>query len=221
MIKYHPTDELIEHFTAGLLSPALSVIVSTHLDLCPRCQEASYEVERCLAEQVVSTAPATVITADYEQMLEEIFSSPAPAQKPERQYSDTLRLNGQIFTLPATIARQYERIGPWSRIPGKMLKAPIQLGSEECIHLIYMDKGSRVPEHTHKGTEVTLVINGVFNDEKDEYRDGDFVLLDQQHKHQPQTQSHDCLTLATLDAPLQFTTGLPRLLNPFSSLFFK
>ncbi|RUO44011.1 transcriptional regulator [Aliidiomarina taiwanensis] len=220
-IKYHPTDELIEHFTAGILSPALSVLVSTHLDLCPRCQQVNLEVEESLAEQLITTSPAGVNTADYDQMLEHIFNSPAPVQQPQRQSLHSLRVNGKTFVLPPTLARQYQRIGQWSRIPGKMFKAPVQLGSDECIHLIYMDKGSRVPEHTHKGNEVTLVINGVFNDEQDEYRDGDFVMLDQQHKHQPQTQSHDCLTLATLDAPLLFTAGLPRLLNPFSSLFFK
>jgi putative transcriptional regulator len=84
-----------------------------------------------------------------------------------------------------------------------------------------MAPGAKVPEHTHKGKEATLVLDGVFNDEKDEYKDGDFVLLDPSKTHTPETQEQDCLTLATLDAPLHFTSGISRLLNPFSSLFFR
>ena len=64
-----------------------------------------------------------------------------------------------------------------------------------------MAPGAKVPEHTHKGQEATLVLDGVFNDEKDEYKDGDFVLLDPSKTHTPETQDQDCLTLATLDAP--------------------
>lgn len=224
MIKYHPTDQLIEQFAGGLLSPALSVIVATHIDLCPRCQQVAHDAEQLLAEQVMHTTASNLppeLNQQFNAMLEQILATPAPSTIIQPPYHENLYLNGKLFNLPATLARQYHRIGEWSRVPGKMLKAPLQLGSNESINLIYMDQGSQVPEHTHKGNEITLVINGVFNDEQDEYKDGDFVLLSQQHTHQPETRGEDCLTLATLDAPLHFTSGIARLLNPFSSLFFK
>lgn len=224
MIKYHPTDRLIEQFSAGVLNPALSVIISTHIDICPRCQNVTHDAEQFLAEQVMQTQVKSLtpeLDQQFDQMLDQILNAEAPTNIVEFPYNEVLHLNGKTFKLPATLARQYKRIGDWSRVPGKMLKAPINLGSNECINLIYMDEGSRVPEHTHKGSEITLVINGVFNDEQDEYRDGDFVMLDQHHQHSPETRDEDCLTLATLDAPLHFTSGLARLLNPFSSLFFK
>ncbi len=224
MIKYHPKDQLIEQFAAGVLSPALSVIVATHMDLCPLCQQVALDAEQYLAEQVMQTQTKSLapeLSKQLDAMLEQILATKTPTDIIEPPYNDRLRLNGKLFQLPATLARQHQRIGEWSRVPGKILKAPLHLGSDECINLIYMDQGSRIPEHTHKGNEITLVINGVFNDEQDEYKDGDFVLLNQQHTHQPETRDEDCLTLATLDAPLHFTAGISRLLNPFSSLFFK
>ncbi|MFI3245974.1 MAG: cupin domain-containing protein, partial [Ferrimonas sp.] len=83
-----------------------------------------------------------------------------------------------------------------------------------CIH--------SVPAHTHKGRELTLVLHGGFADEQGHYLQGDFIERDQQHQHQPHTDANeDCLVISALDAPLHFTSGLARMLNPLSNLFFK
>src|SRR5690554_5771087 len=190
MIKYHPTDRLIEQFAAGVLNPALSVIVSTHIDMCLRCQNVTHDAEQFLAEQVMQTQVKSLtpeLDEQFDQMLDQILHSDMPNNIVQFAYNETLRFNGKTFKLPATLARQYKRIGDWTRVPGKILKAPLNLGTSENIHLIYMDEGSRIPEHTHKGNEITLVINGIFNDEQDEYKDGDFVLRDPEHQHTPET----------------------------------
>lgn len=222
MIKFHPSDEMIHQFAAGSLGSALSVVISTHIDMCPHCQKQVQDAEQLMAEQLTKSATSKVDSRVLDSMLEQIFNTHAPMpQASNDSFNSTLNLDGKVFHLPPTLARQHARIGPWSRVPGKLLRAPIDIGSDECINLIYMDQGSRVPEHTHKGQEITLVVNGVFNDERDEYQDGDFVVMDEHHHHTPQTQDEDCLTLATLEGPLHFTSGISRLLNPFSSLFFR
>ncbi|CUS48892.1 MAG: anti-ECFsigma factor ChrR [Idiomarinaceae bacterium HL-53] len=220
MIKFHPNDQLIEQFVAGELAPALSVVVGTHVDMCQHCQKQVQDAEAMLAERLLKS-PVKGSAPVLDQMLEQIFSSTAPTQLRVAANDDILTLEGKRFKLPPTLARQKSKIGHWSWVPGKMMRAPVDLGTDECINLIYMDQGSRVPEHTHRGQETTLVVNGVFNDEQNEYKDGDFIMLSGEHHHSPQTQDEDCLTLATLDAPLQFTSGISRLLNPFSSLFFR
>ncbi|MDX1705550.1 ChrR family anti-sigma-E factor [Pseudidiomarina sp.] len=223
MIKFHPSEQQLVEYVAGDLTAAMLMTVGTHVDMCRHCQSHVQDIEEKLAQRLfgdVTDLPARWI-ANADVMIDEIINAAMPVHRSLSDSDNYLLLEGKRFELPATLARNYHRIGSWHKMLGKMWRAPVDLGSGEVLNFIYMGTGAQVPEHTHRGTEATLVINGVFVDESDEYRDGDFVLLDGQHKHTPQTQQEDCLTLATLDAPLQFTSGISRLLNPFSSLFFK
>lgn len=220
MIKFHPSEQHLVHYAMGELSPAMLMMVGSHVDMCPTCQMHLRDVEEQLCMKAFGQRQAPLAKFDEEAMLEAIFASSPSLSQPSVAL-DYLNLEGKRFKLPATLARNGDRIGPWTKMLGKMWRAPVDIGSGETLNFIYMDQGAQVPEHTHRGFEATLVVNGVFNDEADEYRDGDFVLLDGQHKHTPQTQNEDCLTLATIDAPMHFTSGLSRLLNPFSSLFLK
>ncbi|RUO25592.1 transcriptional regulator [Aliidiomarina minuta] len=224
MIKSHPSEAMLNSFVSGTLSPALSLIVATHIDMCPRCQHIVSELEQELAEQMLAT-PANLGSADSQMMLEAIFNSQEPvieqSSEADNESAGLITLEGKQFHLPRALARQRDRIGPWNKMVGKLWRAPLNLSTEETTNLIYMAEHSGVPEHTHKGMEATLVINGRFNDEFDSYTDGDFILLDGSRQHTPQTSDEDCLTLAVMDQPLHFTSGLSRLLNPFSSIFFR
>lgn len=225
MIKFHPSEQHLVLYTAGELSPAMLMMVGTHIDMCPHCQAHVKDIEQQLSRKLFgdnTAAPAPAEPAfDEQAMLQAIFNSKAPNASTPIAANDNICLEGQRFPLPPTLARNHHRIGEWSRLPGKLWRAPVNVGGEEMLNFIYMAEHASLPEHTHKGNEATLVVNGVFNDENNEYRDGDFVLLDDHHKHSPATQNEDCLTLAALEGPLHFTSGLSRLLNPFSSLFFK
>ena len=228
MIKSHPSEALLYQYAAGDLSSALSLVVATHIDMCPTCQQNVAELEDELCKHYFGSTEAAVAQGarlsqlNTNQMLEAIFASASQEQvNNPLPIENMICLEGKRFNLPPALARNSDRIGPWSHMVGKLWRAPLNVGNDENINLIYMDQGAIVPEHTHKGVEATLVVNGTFNDEKDSYHDGDFILLDAEHKHTPQTHSEDCLTLACLDAPLHFTSGISRLLNPFSSLFFR
>ena len=110
----------------------------------------------------------------------------------------------------------------WSKLLGKVWQAPVDLGEAGMAHFIYMEKGGRVPEHTHRGTEFTLVVNGEFSDGLADYDSGDLIVMDDEHIHSPHSNADDgCLVFSIVDKPLHFTSGIARLLNPFSHLFFK
>lgn len=229
MIKSHPSEALLYQYAAGDLGSAMTLVVGTHVDMCPICQQTVADIEEELChkhiDSIVSTMTTTIADGGMglsqsccDDMLAKIFESES---KPAVRSEDLICLEGRRFVLPRTLACNRERIGDWTNLVGKLWRAPVNVGSRGHTNLIYMEPGTSVPEHTHKGLEATLVIDGVFNDEQDAYYDGDFVLLDANRTHTPQTANEDCLTLATLDAPLHFTSGISRLLNPFSQLFFR
>ena len=73
-----------------------------------------------------------------------------------------------------------------------------------------------MPDHSHHGTELTLVLKGAFQDEDGYFARGDIEIADSDVQHIPVADIHeDCICLAVTDAPLRFTRLMPRLLQKF------
>ena len=85
--------------------------------------------------------------------------------------------------------------------------------------LLQIQPGGMIPEHTHKGFEVTLLLDGEFSDDMGSYEAGDFIMLDGTHQHNPKTED-GCLCLTVVSDALHFTQGFGKLLNPFGSLLY-
>ncbi|QYK03717.1 ChrR family anti-sigma-E factor [Shewanella zhangzhouensis] len=85
--------------------------------------------------------------------------------------------------------------------------------------LLHIAAGGEIPEHTHKGQEITLLLHGHFSDEMGDYAPGDFMVTDARHQHTPKTLD-GCLCFTVVDAPLHFTKGLSKLLNPIGELIY-
>lgn len=101
----------------------------------------------------------------------------------------------------------------------------IGMGSSQCIlsddgqasvRLLSIPPKAKLPEHTHEGMELTLVLRGAFEDRGQVYRRGDVALADDDIEHAPEVIGEDvCICLAASDNRLRFQTWLPRLAQPF------
>ncbi|MAE50359.1 MAG: hypothetical protein CMH27_00970 [Micavibrio sp.] len=73
----------------------------------------------------------------------------------------------------------------------------------------------KTPHHTHGGVEITLVLDGAYEDEYGQYKRGDLVISDENQRHTPQSCARrGCVCLIVSDTPVRFT-GLWRILNYF------
>ncbi len=225
MINFHPNEQLLTHYVSGDLTVPMLIVVGTHVDMCEQCKQRVTDIEAQYADQlfddVLMSSAQDELAPSYESMLTDILKAEPARDVPLSTLHSQIVVEGKHFTLPPTLARINNRINSWKRLSGNMWRAPMTIDGDEPLNFIYMGKHTKVPEHTHRGNEITLVINGAFCDEANEYRDGDFVLLDQQHTHTPHTLDEDCLILTTQDAPIKFTKGIARLLNPLSQIIFK
>jgi putative transcriptional regulator len=219
LVTQHPDQAMLEDYISGDLEEGLAFIVATHLEICKECAESCAELEEAVANSMMAT-PITEISVAELNILEQIMAH-APevtsATKSFKRIETTV--NGKTFTLPRTLSAIEPQIGRWDKVIGNLWRASIDVGSANKMNLIYMENGGGIAEHTHRGFEATLVLNGEFCDESGTFTAGDFILKDGQCVHKPYTDSH-CLCLAVMDKPLHFSSGLARLLNPFSHLFF-
>ena len=100
---------------------------------------------------------------------------------------------------------------------GMGVKQKILVNSEKVsARLLYIPAGTAVPEHSHKGRELTLVLKGAFKDEIDHFGPGDIELADGQTHHTPvASDDEDCICLAVTDAPLKFNNIIHKIAQPF------
>jgi putative transcriptional regulator len=76
--------------------------------------------------------------------------------------------------------------------------------------------GKKMPQHTHEGSEYTLVIRGAFSDVTGRYGRGDVAISDEDLDHTPIAEAgEECLCFAVMDAPLRLTGPIGRFLNRF------
>ena len=233
MIKHHPKFELIQSFVDGDLPASLSAAIAIHADMCPQCQqqiaqltdqvaEVSFEeafLDRFIVDDQHSIESVDELNADavdIEDMIAQITLTD-DVDKVEPIIEKTIHFNNKAYTLPTALNNM--PFGKTTHI-GKLSRARIQLNENE-IHtsLLEIEPGGGVPEHTHKGFELTLLLDGSFNDERGEYVKGDFIMLDGTHTHNP-ISIEGCLCYTVANDSLHFTQGFNKLLNPIGAFIY-
>ncbi|SEL76551.1 anti-ECFsigma factor, ChrR [Colwellia chukchiensis] len=229
MIKHHPKFELLKSFVEGDLPASLAAGVAIHADFCSICQqhidllteqvaEMSFEQQATdklfIDDQRQSYPPAS---AHLDDMIAQITASDALASTQRTAAPVTMSFKGTQYQLPNALRNM--SLGKIAQI-GKLSRARVQL-DEGKIHtsLLHIAAGGSIPEHTHKGFELTLLLAGSFADAAGEYVPGDFIMLDQRHQHQPATEA-GCLCYTVVNDALHFTQGINKMLNPIGSFIY-
>ena len=238
--NHHPSQALLRSFGEGQLSTGMSVAVSAHLEYCDECRQASNKINAELAAEWLAAKPVRSAegpgardssisagkTAGFsvsQSMLEEITGQPqvveidrvdANSDKPVE-----LHMHERSVKLPRVLAKVAGNGVVWRKLAGGINTANLTLDRDAQCDFMYMKPGSQAPSHTHHGVEVTLVLDGTFEDELGEYAPGDFVLRQSSQTHTPRSDE-GCLCYSVLDSPLLFTSGWSRLLNPFQRYLF-
>ena len=222
-VKHHPSISLLELYCDGSLNAEVALLVATHLDYCPHCQQLCHDIEADLGGQLAESAagPSDLHTTDWLEMMNRITATPqlpkaAPAPAPQ----SLLSIGGYQFELPRALRRIAGRRSKWLSMGG-IATARLPSGEPHHASLLFIDKNTDVPLHTHQGLEMTLVLSGEMVDEHGRYVPGDLIINSPDDTHKPRNISDEpCLCLSVLSAPLQFKEGLTRWLNPLQRFFY-
>jgi len=221
-IKFHPGMSLLEQHAEGTLSADVALAVAAHIDLCPHCQQLSRDITADLACQL-EQQPVKANNTNWQDMLNHIMAQPQHDSTVVGSPSDNagpIVVNQREFMLPRALQRLGAEHGKWLHL-GNIATAKLPAGSDYHVSLLYIGKDTEVPQHTHLGLEMTLVLAGKIVDENGEYKAGDLLINSPDDTHTPRTMAdEDCLCLSVLSAPLKFKKGLTRLLNPLQQFFY-
>jgi len=222
-VKHHPSLNILEQFADGRLTAEIALVVSAHLDYCPHCQQLCRDMEADFAGDLVSSPMTLAPSTSASQMpdkLSRIMAMPVLDEEKPASSASHLEFGGQLFKLPHSVRRLSEQRSKWLTLGG-IASCRLPSGEPHHLSLLVIGEKTEVPRHTHKGLEMTLVLAGEIEDENGRYVAGDLIVASSSHTHTPRNvQTEPCLCLSVLSAPLEFTQGMTRLLNPFQRFFY-
>ena len=212
-IEHHVSDDLLLAYGAGTLDEATSLLVATHLALCPRCRSGLDLAESIGGEWMNRTrANGTVKETGNDSAVASPLQDDEPL-RPAAAASGPFLLPQPLRDYAGGDAAELD----WRAVGGGIRQVRLktaETGSE--ARLLRIAAGTRVPEHSHGGEELTLVLAGSLYDRGKWYRRGDVDVADASVVHRPAAgPEQDCICLAVADARLKFSGVIPRLLQPF------
>lgn len=211
-ISHHPPEELLADFAAGNLEEAHQLVVGVHVAGCPRCARFVRAIEQLAGAALEDVEPVPIAPDAFDRVMSRIHLSPAETAAP--------RLASDIDPDLPPALRNY-RIGKRRRVAPGLSMRPIELsgsGSARAF-LLRSAPGSRMLEHTHTGTELTLVLEGSFSHEGGRFGPGDFDYGDDEVDHRPIVGDEGpCLCLVAMTGDLRMNGFLGRLIGPFVRL---
>lgn len=211
---HHPDEGVLMDFASGAVHEAGAVLIATHLALCAQCRDRVRTFETLGGALIDDLPPSELAEGSRDALMAKLDVAPisdAPRKTPaSSSMPEPLRgyLGNDLNTLP------------WKRISPSIEQVEIALHGREAavqerMRLLRIKPGSAITRHTHRGTEMVLVLSGGFRDGSAQFLPGDFALSDQHVDHTPQVDADGCICLSVTDAPLRFTGLFGRILNLF------
>ena len=206
-IHHHPNEAMLLDYSAGALGEAWSLAIATHLALCPTCRLAVFQLESLGGSLLDSLAPEPVAANALDGIFARIEDDSIVIEEPTAHAVPRATIDTPVLPQPLRgyIGGDVDAV-PWQRLGLGAYQSVIP--TEETgatVRLLRIPAGRPVPEHSHGGLELTLVLAGAFSDATGRYGRGDLQEADETLEHQPHAaDGEDCICLAVTDAPLRF-----------------
>jgi putative transcriptional regulator len=207
--SHHPSEARLLDYASGALPEPPALLVATHLALCPHCRRTVAELEAVGGALLDRLPPEPLGAGALERTLAHLGEAEVPTPRAAGSDGHTLPQPLRGYLGDGLDCLPWRRVGPLAEVrlltdfPGFTTR------------LLWARAGVAVPAHTHDGCELTLVLQGGFDDGHGHFAVGDVEEADGRLDHRPVAdEGEDCICLAVTDAPLRLTGRLGRLLNP-------
>ena len=211
--NHHPSESWLLDYALGNLPESFEVIIRPHVSVCTQCRDAIAFAER-LGGNMLAATPVADHTIDARAICDNHEQEEMQAGAMSR--AEDVAVADDIEQLVATYLSSSLDALPWRRV-GKGLRI-CRLSEHDGTRMWMLrgEPGMVLPDHTHVGSELTLVLKGAYFCGSDIYSAGDIEDADESTQHQPViTRDDECICLAVTEGKLQFQDWLPRLVQPF------
>jgi putative transcriptional regulator len=210
-IKHHLPDALLMSHSAGTLPEAFALVVATHVSLCDECR-ARLESFEAVGGALIEDDEGVEVSEDSLEATMALIASapeiamPASDHRPGAVLPSPVRayVDGDVDTVR------------WRSIGAGVRQAVLDTSGQATVRLLAIPAGAEMPDHTHSGMEMTLVLQGAFRDDGERFARGDVEVANEDLHHRPIAEDGEvCICLAATEAPLRFRGLLPRVAQRF------
>lgn len=211
---------LLAGYASGSLSEAEAMIVASHLTLKPSARQIVNRMEAIGGSLLCyDLEPETVSGGCFDAVMSLLDEEVPQANTEPENIAMQNDLNEFDFPVPEPVLayiRAQEQALKWKRVLKGLEVCEIPLTKSQKTEFLRIAPGKGVPAHTHQGEEITLLLDGAFEDETGRYEQGDLIIVDERISHHPVSDAQTgCVCMSVTSAPIKMTGPLMRLLNPF------
>jgi putative transcriptional regulator len=214
---HHLSDELLTAYAAGSLDEATGLVAAAHLTYCPDCRARAAQLD-AVGGALLSALKPSSLSSDA---LDSVFAR-LDGDTPQVPMAPAVAANDNP-TLPRVLQSYFGGDADavaWKKLGMGVETAELALPtSEKRVFLLKVPAGKAVPDHTHDGEELVIVLQGAFTDVNGRFGRGDVAHSDDSVDHRPHAEAgEDCICLVVVDAPIRLTGPLGKVLNLFVNL---
>lgn len=198
-------------YAAGALPQAFDLVVASHVSLSSDSRSRLDGLE-ALGGAILDDIDTVDLADDsLDQVMKQIAGT-EPDAKPDAvletqsTFPDPLRraVGGDLDAVQ------------WRAIGMGVKQAVLHDDENGTARLLSIPAGGEMPKHSHRGLELTLVLQGAYRDEDGRYARGDIEEAGEETNHTPVAEDGEaCICLIATDARLKFESLLPRIAQPF------
>lgn len=204
-ISHHISDPLMAAYAAGNLAQPYALVIASHISMCDDCR-ARMTAHEMAGGAVMMDSAAVELSSDLKAGIMARLDEPAPKEI-------TYKKSG-VFPGPVMEALKGQP-PKWKPVGFGVRQSILRADKTGSVRLLYIPGGEAVPDHSHDGLELTLVLQGSFSDETGRFGVGDIEIADDDLEHAPVADNGEaCICLAATGAPLRFSSWMPRLFQP-------
>ena len=208
VVNHHPSDDVLMAYAAGNLDEATSLLIATHITLCPECRHA-VELAESLGGELLEKVEATPLQAEsIDKMLAAIEGDMAA--------NDDIappKGNGMIPSPLAAYVGAALEDADWRWVGPGVKYADISVATGgPSVGLLKIAPSTEMPQHGHTADEMTMVLSGGYTDTHGSYKRGDVEVADDGVVHQPVADAgEECICLIVRHGAMRPTGLVARL----------
>ncbi len=213
---HHIEDDTLLSYAAGCLSPAASIVVASHMSLCPRCRAAVAVAEVVGGTVLEDISPAPLSERSSEEMLARL-DQPAPVPRREVESNDVASALG--IDMPKPLRDAFSKKSLWWRwvSPGVRFAEVMKDDTGARLGLLRIQPGASIAQHGHSGDEMAMVLSGGYRDGSAGFRRGDAQAVDESVVHAPVGDNDGpCLALLMTRGPIRPTRFIAKIFRHLS-----
>lgn len=204
------SEDLALAYAAGSLPSAFAAVLACHCALSDESRALVAAYEEVGGAVLDETEAAPLAPDAFNATLARLKGQVTPGEQSPSRDKGVLPM-----PLQALVGGDLDKVR-WKAAGGGVKQAVLLREGGHSLRLLSIPGGMAMPEHGHRGLELTLVLQGAFSDGVERFARGDLEIADPKDQHQPVAEKGEtCICLAATDARLRFVTLLPRLVQPF------